>query len=165
MLKFQQTYSLTLVFFLAKHLRALFLMPTSVLWGCCRWLTLLVLFLQLVSGTHAHKQTHGTWTLAHGWNVQNNWTVLNCVETTLCLGSSQPEEEEEAGPEMKMRRREQVEGRPDQALSLTFSNPRWGFSPSMVGEVVWIYFKLHAEYWWCCFTFVFCCLIVWPQMT
>ncbi len=47
----------------------------------------------------------------------------------------QPEEGEEAGPGMEMRRMEQEEGRPDQALCSTFWNPRWEFSPLMVGAL------------------------------
>lgn len=53
---------------------------------------------------------------------------------------SQPEEGEGAGPEMKMRRREQGEGHLDQALCLTFWNPKWGFYPLMVGELVQVSF-------------------------
>lgn len=56
------------------------------------------------------------------------------------MGCSQPEEREEAGPEMKMKRKEEGEGHPDRALCLTFWNPRWEFSPLMVGEPVQIPF-------------------------
>ena len=55
---------------------------------------------------------------------------------TLFLGSSQAEEEEEAGPEMKMRRREEGQDHLVRAHCLTSWNLRWEFSPSMVSEPV-----------------------------
>lgn len=65
-------------------------------------------------------------------------TVFSWVCIILFLNFFQPEEGEEAGLEMMMRRREQGDGHLDQALCLTFWNPRWEFSPLMVGELVWI---------------------------
>lgn len=47
----------------------------------------------------------------------------------------QAEEREEAGPEMKMIKREQEEDHLDRAHCLTFWNPKWVFSPLMVGYI------------------------------
>lgn len=63
------------------------------------------------------------------------------VSIILFWASSQSEEREGAGPEMKMRTRERGEDRLDQALCLTFWNPRWGFYLLMVGELVPTSFK------------------------
>lgn len=51
------------------------------------------------------------------------------------LGFLQAEEREEAGPEMKMIKREQEEDHLDRAHCLTFWNPKWVFSPLMVGYI------------------------------
>lgn len=63
------------------------------------------------------------------------------------LGSSQPEEEGEAGPEMMMRRMGLVEGRPARARCLTFWSLRWEFSPLRVSEKVWGGFHTCNVFW------------------
>lgn len=57
----------------------------------------------------------------------------NVLFFSLCF--LQAEEREEAGPEMKMIKREQEEDHLDRAHCLTFWNPKWVFSPLMVGYI------------------------------